>query len=113
LAIDDFGTGFSSLSYLSQLPVQTLKVAKPFVDALVRSDKEAAFTHAIVRLGQTAQLRLIAEGIELLEQLDSLKSVDCDMGQGYLLGRPKSAADLEEFLAGRLVPPRPATRSIA
>jgi EAL domain-containing protein (putative c-di-GMP-specific phosphodiesterase class I) len=98
LAMDDFGTGYSSLSSLARLPLDTLKLAKPFVDGLGRDEKATAFAHAIVRLGQTVQLQLIAEGIERPDQLAELRTMGCDMGQGYLFGLPRDGRGTEELL---------------
>ena len=83
LAMDDFGTGYSSLSFLSQMPIDILKVAKPFVEGLGRSEKDQAFAAAIVRLGQTVGMALIAEGVERVDQLDELRRLGCDMVQGH------------------------------
>jgi len=114
LAMDDFGTGYSSLSFLSRLPIDILKVAKPFIERLGRSDKDQAFAAAIVRLGQTVGMSLIAEGVEREEQLDELRRLGCDMVQGYLFARPGDSAStgelLRQGLAGgsRKVVPSPA-----
>jgi diguanylate cyclase (GGDEF)-like protein len=99
LAMDDFGTGFSSLSYLSRLPLDTLKVPKPFVDNVAKGEREAAFAETIVRLGHACQLRLVAEGIEDVAQLEELRRLGCHLGQGYLFGRPLDGATTEALLA--------------
>jgi diguanylate cyclase (GGDEF)-like protein/PAS domain S-box-containing protein len=88
VAIDDFGTGYSSLGYLRRLPVDTLKVAKPFVDGLRRGAAEAALVRAIVRLGSTLQLRVIAEGVEEARQAAELAALGCGFAQGFHFGRP-------------------------
>jgi EAL domain-containing protein (putative c-di-GMP-specific phosphodiesterase class I) len=84
LAIDDFGTGYSSMSYLRQFPIDVLKVAKPFVDGLGNTAADASFTEAIVRLGQSLGVEVIAEGISDTVQLDLLESMGCHLGQGFL-----------------------------
>jgi diguanylate cyclase (GGDEF)-like protein len=84
LAIDDFGTGYSSMSYLRQFPIDVLKVAKPFVDGLGTSAADASFTEAIVRLGQSLGVDVIAEGISDPVQLELLESMGCQFGQGFL-----------------------------
>ncbi len=98
LAMDDFGTGYSSLSFLSQLPIDILKIAKPFVDGLGHSERDQAFASAIVRLGQTVGMALIAEGVERTEQLDELRKLGCDMVQGWLFARAASAETTERLL---------------
>jgi EAL domain-containing protein (putative c-di-GMP-specific phosphodiesterase class I) len=98
LAMDDFGTGYSSLSFLSQLPIDILKIAKPFVEGLGRSEKDEAFAAAIVRLGQTVGMSLIAEGVERVEQLDHLRRLQCDMVQGWYFSKAGDAAMIEDLL---------------
>jgi len=98
VAIDDFGTGYSSLSCLRDLPVDILKIAKPFVDGLGEGEQDRAFVTAIVRLAQTLHLDMIAEGIERPEQLELLQSLRCGLGQGWLLGRPMSSGGITELL---------------
>ena len=111
LAIDDFGTGFSSLSSLRELPVDILKIAQPFVEDLGTDGDDGAFAAAIVRLGQTLGLAMIAEGIERNEQLDELRPLLCGMGQGYLFAKPMDGALFTEVL-GRAVR-RGGTRGMA
>jgi len=98
LAIDDFGTGYSSLSSLRDLPVDILKIAKPFIDGLGGDGDDGAFAAAIVRLGQTLGLAMIAEGIERTEQLEELRPLLCGMGQGYLFSKPMEGALFTELL---------------
>ena len=88
IALDDFGTGYSSLSYLHSLPLDSLKIAKPFVDGLSRGGREASFIRMIVDLARTLGLEVIAEGIETPEQLRALRDIGAELGQGYLLGHP-------------------------
>ncbi|MDP9465214.1 MAG: bifunctional diguanylate cyclase/phosphodiesterase, partial [Actinomycetota bacterium] len=88
LALDDFGTGYSSLSYLQSLPVDVVKIAKPFIDDIESSDSQRAFTTAIIALGGALDKFVIAEGIERPEQLELLESFGCDAGQGYYFARP-------------------------
>ena len=98
LAMDDFGTGYSSLSFLSQLPIDILKIAKPFVEGLGRSTRDQAFAAAIVRLGQTVGMSLIAEGVERVDQLEELRRLGCDMVQGWYFARAGDAASTEALL---------------
>jgi EAL domain-containing protein (putative c-di-GMP-specific phosphodiesterase class I) len=88
ISLDDFGTGYSSLSYLHSLPLDSLKIAKPFVDKLVGNGREAGFISMIVDLARTLELDVIAEGIETSTQLEALRGLGVELGQGYLLGRP-------------------------
>jgi EAL domain-containing protein (putative c-di-GMP-specific phosphodiesterase class I) len=91
VSIDDFGTGYSSLSYLKHLPIDTVKLDRSFVSGATTDPKDAALVMAIVTLAHDLNLQVIAEGIETNEQHDFLRSLKCDEGQGYLLGRPAPA----------------------
>jgi diguanylate cyclase (GGDEF)-like protein/PAS domain S-box-containing protein len=95
LAMDDFGTGYSSLSYLSRFPVDILKMDRSFVGS---ADNEA-LTSAIIALGASLSLEVVAEGIELPEQANSLEELGCELGQGFLFAKPMSSAALTDFLA--------------
>jgi EAL domain-containing protein (putative c-di-GMP-specific phosphodiesterase class I) len=97
LAMDDFGTGYSSLSYLSRFPVDILKMDRSFVG----SGENVALTSAIIALGASLELDVVAEGIELPEQEASLRGLGCELGQGFLFARPMRAGALVEFLAER------------
>ena len=88
IAIDDFGTGYSSLSYLRQLPVDVLKIAKPFVDDLAAEHPNADFVSAIVGLASALRLGLVAEGVETAGQVQQLRAMGCTLGQGYHLCHP-------------------------
>jgi len=94
LAMDDFGTGYSSLSYLSRFPVDILKMDRSFVG----SGENVALTSAIIALGASLELDVVAEGIELPEQEDSLHNLGCEIGQGFLFARPMDSGALFEFL---------------
>lgn len=91
VAVDDFGTGYSSLSYLRMLDVDTLKIDQSFVRAITTSPDDTSIVSAIISIGRSLKLRLIAEGIESSTDLAFLKASHCDEGQGYLFGRPVSA----------------------
>jgi predicted signal transduction protein with EAL and GGDEF domain len=99
LAVDDFGTGWSSLAYLGRRPVDTLKLAKPFVDGLTTGAEQAALAHAIVRLAATLRLRVVAEGIEQEAQALELRAVGCPYGQGYWFAQPMDQFAVEALLA--------------
>jgi diguanylate cyclase (GGDEF)-like protein len=88
LALDDFGTGYSSLSYLRTLPLDVLKIAKQFVDGIAVDEADTAFVRLIIELAGTIGLTVVAEGIESAEQLNVLKRLGCDQGQGFLYARP-------------------------
>jgi EAL domain-containing protein (putative c-di-GMP-specific phosphodiesterase class I) len=88
IAIDDFGTGYSSLGYLRRFPVDILKIAREFIGTEDSRSDDWAFARAILALGQTLGLRVVAEGIETAEQLQALRDLGCELGQGYLFGRP-------------------------
>jgi diguanylate cyclase (GGDEF)-like protein len=105
IAVDDFGTGYSSLGYLRQFPVDILKIARDFVVPADRPDDEWAFAHAIVALGQTLGLRIVAEGIEEAGQLERLLALGCEYGQGYHFSRPMSARDFASILGFTRVDP--------
>ena len=94
LAMDDFGTGYSSLSYLSRFPVDILKMDRSFVG----SKDNGALTSAILALGASLSLDVVAEGIELPEQAATLQALGCEIGQGYLFARPMTPAALADFL---------------
>ncbi len=98
LVIDDFGTGYSSLSYLKRFPVDTLKVDKSFVDGLGKDSESTAIVQAVISLAKSLGMRVTAEGIETREQLEHLRTLDCDHGQGYFLARPLPAEAAEELL---------------
>jgi EAL domain-containing protein (putative c-di-GMP-specific phosphodiesterase class I) len=99
LAIDDFGTGYSSLSYLREFPFDLLKIHKAFIDDLgVLSDRKD-LTRAIIELGKTLDLELIAEGIERGDQVSKLTSLDCDLGQGFYFAEPLDATAVAQLLA--------------
>ena len=99
IAVDDFGTGYSSLGYLRRFPVDILKIARDFVVDADRGPDEWAFAHAIVALGQTLGLRIVAEGIEQLGQADRLMELGCEFGQGFHYGRPMVVDAIEAVLA--------------
>ncbi|AON55566.1 putative bifunctional diguanylate cyclase/phosphodiesterase [Herbaspirillum seropedicae] len=88
ISIDDFGTGYSSLLYLKRLPANELKIDRGFVRELRQGGEDAAIVSAIVALGRTLNLRIVAEGVETVEQQDFLTAAGCDALQGYLMGRP-------------------------
>jgi diguanylate cyclase (GGDEF)-like protein len=99
IAIDDFGTGYSSLAYLSQFPVDVLKIDRTFVTGLSDSADSRALAHTLIQLGKTLGLETLAEGIEDQAQLEILKHEQCDLGQGYLFARPLVPEDIQGYLS--------------
>ena len=97
--MDDFGTGYSSLAYLRRFPVDILKIARELIGAPGEAEREAwAFAKAILALGRSLGLTVVAEGIETDEQLRMLRRLGCELGQGYLFGRPATAEEIEAQL---------------
>lgn len=98
LSIDDFGTGYSSLNYLKQFPIDKLKVDQSFVRNLTTDANDVAIARAIIALGRSLQLKVIAEGVETRAQLDLLRRYGCDEMQGYLFSRPVAAAEFARLV---------------
>jgi EAL domain-containing protein (putative c-di-GMP-specific phosphodiesterase class I) len=99
IALDDFGTGYSSLTHLDRFPVDVLKIDKSFVEALDSGDTERmSLVSAIVNLGMMLGLHVTAEGIEGAGQLASLRSMGCELGQGFLFAKPMDATALRETM---------------
>ena len=101
LAMDDFGTGYSSLSYLRRLPIQELKLDRSFVMDLENDPTSQALSDAVIHIGESLSLKVVAEGIETEAQYQILKRQGYHVAQGYLFARPLSAGDLEVWLSGR------------
>jgi EAL domain-containing protein (putative c-di-GMP-specific phosphodiesterase class I) len=95
LAMDDFGTGYSSLSYLSRFPVDILKMDRSF---LAEGEEDSGLQAAIIAIGDSLSLEVVAEGIERPEQITSLRDLGCELGQGFLFARPMSHDALFEYL---------------
>jgi predicted signal transduction protein with EAL and GGDEF domain len=98
LALDDFGTGYSSLSYLREFPIDVIKIDKSFVEGIARGSEEAAVARAVIELGRTLNIDTVAEGVEGAHQLEELRSLRCDYGQGYHFSRPLAADAMEPLL---------------
>jgi len=101
IAIDDFGTGYSSLAYLQRLPIDRLKIDRAFVKDLGGDPDTTPLAQAIIGLAHTLGMEVVAEGIETTAQLEILRGMRCEIGQGYLLGRPAPSAQLLERLSER------------
>jgi diguanylate cyclase (GGDEF)-like protein/PAS domain S-box-containing protein len=108
IALDDFGTGYSSLSHLRRFPIDTLKIDRSFVHSLPTDAEDASIVSAMIGMGKGLRIRVVAEGVETLEQVALLRNQGCLEGQGYYFSRPVSARDLTPLLrrdAGKIRPP--------
>ncbi|WP_420474521.1 EAL domain-containing protein [Noviherbaspirillum sp. ST9] len=97
ISLDDFGTGYSSLSHLSQLPIDKLKVDQSFVRHIQTDKRSLVITETVIGMGKKLGVEVVAEGIESEEALELLRERDCDMGQGYLFGKPMDAGQFEQW----------------
>jgi len=97
IALDDFGTGYSSFNSLNELPLSVLKIDKGLVDDILNSSESLIMAEAIIELSHKLKLKVIAEGIEEKDQLDVLKSLHCDLIQGYLYSKPVIASEIAVF----------------
>ncbi len=98
IGLDDFGTGYSALAYLQTFPLQFLKIDRSFVSRLGTTARDDAVVKAVIDLAHAHDLVVIGEGVETQEQLDALRRMGCDRAQGYLMGRPMRASELDELL---------------
>ena len=101
ISIDDFGTGYSSLRYLSSLPIDLLKIDGTFIDGLIESDAMQSIVKSTIGMAHSLNMAVIAEGVSTPDQLDILKSWECDQIQGYLCSPPLPSGELETFLRNR------------
>ena len=100
IAIDDFGTGTSSLSNLSQYPIDLLKIDGSFVHHVVSDHSKQSLVEAIIRMGQSLKIKVVAEGLETPEDLAFLSALGCDSGQGFYFSKPLSVKEYETVLKG-------------
>jgi diguanylate cyclase (GGDEF)-like protein/PAS domain S-box-containing protein len=98
LSLDDFGTGFSSLAYLKLFPFDFVKIDRAFITDITKSPKDAMIATAVIAMGHSLNLRVVAEGVETAGQLDYLRQHDCDEIQGYYFSRPVPSAEFEAML---------------
>lgn len=104
VSIDDFGTGYSSLSYLNEMSVNELKIDRSFIWDIEKNNKNKMISNTIILLGKQLGLRVIAEGVENIEQLDILKNLNCDIAQGYHFSKPVPKEKIEEIIANKKSP---------
>ncbi len=98
IALDDFGTGYSNLSYLEQMPINTIKIDRSFIHGMLKSRRDIAIINAVIAMGHSLGHKVIAEGVELEEQLEVLRAAGCDQYQGYLFSHPRPAEHIESML---------------
>jgi diguanylate cyclase (GGDEF)-like protein len=98
IALDDFGTGFSSLAYLAKLPVQTIKIDRSFIEAMLNDPSTMTLVSTIISLAQSLKLKTVAEGVESEEQAKILRLLRCDQMQGYLVSKPMSFEAVSDYL---------------
>jgi diguanylate cyclase (GGDEF)-like protein len=103
LAVDDFGTGYSSLSYLRRFPVDEVKIDRAFIAGVAQRSEDFAVARAVIELGRTLRLQTVAEGIEDADQLEALRELGCDLGQGYHLSAPMEPELVPTYLARQRV----------
>lgn len=102
IALDDFGTGYSSLGYLHKFPIDSLKIDRSFISQIEQDPKGIDIVSAIIGLAKNFKLGVVAEGIETEKDVQILNELGCDMGQGYLFGKPMSIEDAREFIRKNL-----------
>ena len=98
LSIDDFGTGYSSLNYLKRFPIDSVKIDRSFIKEITTNSDDAAIAEAVIAMAHSMRMWVTAEGVESLEQLELLRSLNCDEMQGYFISRPVPAEEFEELL---------------
>src|SRR5207253_2457392 len=101
IAIDDFGSGYSSLAYLKTLPVDVLKIDKSFVLGMSDDERDAAIVRTAIALAHTLDLEVVAEGVESASIQKQLAAAQCNVGQGFHLGRPETAKQVSRRIARR------------
>jgi EAL domain-containing protein (putative c-di-GMP-specific phosphodiesterase class I) len=111
ISIDDFGTGYSSLSYITSFPISKVKIDKSFIAKLPHDKNALAVVTAIIGLAKSLNLKVVAEGIETLDQFECLTKLDCQYGQGYLFSKPVPADEatqlLEKYRSLSMLPSKP------
>ena len=98
ISMDDFGTGYSSLSYIKLLPITVLKLDRAFIMNIEKDNVSKQIVTSVIDICKAKDVRIVAEGIETLNQADILKAVGCDIAQGYYFGKPMPKNDMERYL---------------
>jgi EAL domain-containing protein (putative c-di-GMP-specific phosphodiesterase class I) len=101
IALDDFGTGYASLTHLKRFPVDMIKIDRSFVSDIEVDAGDAAIVKAVLSLGQSLGIRVVAEGVETAAQASFLREHGCDLGQGYYFGRPIPAGEVPQLVASQ------------
>ncbi|WP_322511794.1 EAL domain-containing protein, partial [Chloroflexus sp.] len=101
--IDDFGVGYSSLSYLVQLPIDQIKIDRNFIVQLEQAHHSQAIVSAIINLARSLNLEVVAEGLETASQIERIRAMGCEYGQGYLIGYPLPADDATRVLLNNAI----------
>jgi len=101
LSMDDFGTGYSSLSYLKKFPFDIIKIDRSFVMNMENSLADRSLVKAAIAMAKGLELKVVAEGIENIEQLNYIRSYDCEFGQGYLFSKPLPEKELYKLLKSK------------
>ena len=101
ISIDDYGTGYSSLAYVKDLPVNELKIDRAFIMNMDQHDNDLAIVRSTIDLGHSLGLRVVAEGVETEIQYNLLRSMGCDLAQGYFIAKPMSADEFEAWLSSK------------
>jgi EAL domain-containing protein (putative c-di-GMP-specific phosphodiesterase class I) len=104
IAIDDFGTGYSSLNYLRRFPMDVLKIDRSFTDGIALTSEQASLVSAMIAMGDSLELTVVAEGVEDHDQLDHLRTLRCPLGQGFFFSHPLDRDALEAMLYEHAVP---------
>jgi EAL domain-containing protein (putative c-di-GMP-specific phosphodiesterase class I) len=104
ISMDDFGTGYSSLSHLRRFPIDTLKIDRSFVTQMAEDEENAEIVRTIIGLAQNLGMDVVAEGVETPEQIETLKSLGCEYGQGYFFSKPLDFQRAEQFICDTYSP---------
>lgn len=104
ITVDNFGSGFSNLSFLKQLPIDLLKIDQSLVNEINAASHDGTVASAVVAIGENLHQRVVAEGIENATQLDYLRQLDCEEGQGFYFSQPLESGPMTEFLQRRTGP---------
>jgi EAL domain-containing protein (putative c-di-GMP-specific phosphodiesterase class I) len=113
VAVDDFGTGYSSLSYLRKFPVDALKIDQSFVRQISSAGKDTAIVTAVIAMARSMRLRVIAEGVESLEEVTFLRARNCDEAQGYYFSPPVEAHQFARLLKAGVAQPQPTIKAMS